>query len=159
MTIVFWKWQYDKYENMTIWLIFHEIFQICKFEGAGFKYGNSFLKILAQKYPKEAYLVPSLGIFVFFSQNFPTRQIWGCCCFLKILTQKYASKIFLVLKLRHLYYFMKFVIRQILECWFQIWQYRFQIPVLKYPNQVFLVPNLRIFSFTLSFAIRQMQGR
>ena len=41
------------------WLIFD------KFEGANFKYDNSFFKILAQKYPDKAILVPNLSIFVF----------------------------------------------------------------------------------------------
>ena len=36
-----------------------------KFEGANFKYDNSFFKILAQKYPDKAILVPNLSIFDF----------------------------------------------------------------------------------------------
>ena len=48
-----------------------------KFEVADFKYDNSFFKILAQKYPTEAFWVPHLGIFVF-PQIFAIRQIRGC---------------------------------------------------------------------------------
>ena len=36
-----------------------------KFEGADFKYDDSFLKIPAQKYTNKAFLFPNLGIFVF----------------------------------------------------------------------------------------------
>ena len=35
------------------------------FEGADFKYDNSFFKALAQKYAKKVFFVPSLGGFVF----------------------------------------------------------------------------------------------
>ena len=41
-----------------------------------------------------------------------------------------------------------FAIRQIQGCWFQIWQYHFQIAAPKYGNLTFLVPNLRIFIFS-----------
>ena len=34
---------------------------------------------------------------------------------------------------------------QIWGCWFQIWQYCFQMPAQKYPNNAFLVPNLGTF--------------
>ena len=37
----------------------------------------AFFKILAQKYPKKAFLVPNLGILVFFLHNFAIKQIWG----------------------------------------------------------------------------------
>ena len=48
---------------------FDEILQIYKFETADFKHDNSFLKIIAQKYPNKGLLLPNLGIFVF-SLNF-----------------------------------------------------------------------------------------
>ena len=48
-----------------------------KFERANFKYDNSFLKILAQKYPNEAFLVTNLAIFII-SRNFAIRPIGGC---------------------------------------------------------------------------------
>ena len=51
--------------------------QIDKFEGADFKYDNSYLKILARKYTNKAFLVPNLGIFIFW-WNFVIRQIWRC---------------------------------------------------------------------------------
>ena len=43
---------------------FAKILQIDKFEGADFRYDNSFLKILAQKYQNKAFLVPNLAIFI-----------------------------------------------------------------------------------------------
>ena len=48
-----------------------------KFEGADFKYDNSILKTLTQKYPDKAFLVPNLGIFIF-SPILAFRQIRGC---------------------------------------------------------------------------------
>ena len=47
---------------------FREILQLDKFEVADFRYDNCFLKMLAQKYPNKAFLVPNLDIV--FSQNF-----------------------------------------------------------------------------------------
>ena len=49
-------------------MFFGEILEIGKCEGAHFEYGNIFLKILVQKYPNKAFLVPNLGIFAFFSE-------------------------------------------------------------------------------------------
>ena len=43
-----------------------------------------------------------------------------------------------------------FEIRQIWGCWFQIWQFRFQIAARKYLNKIFLGPN-RYFHFFLNF--------
>ena len=43
-----------------------------KFVGTDFKYDNSFLKILTQKYANQAFLVLNLGIFII-SQNFAVR--------------------------------------------------------------------------------------
>ena len=51
--------------------------QLDQFEGADFKYDNSFFKILAQKYPNKTFLVPNLAIFVI-SRNFASRSIRGC---------------------------------------------------------------------------------
>ena len=52
-----------------------------------------------------------------------------------------------------------FATRQIRGCWFQIWQYYFQISAQKYPNQAFLVPNLTIFIFAPNFGTRKIRGR
>ena len=47
------------------------------------------------------------------------------------------------------FFFLRgFAVSQIRGCWFQIWQYYFQIPAQKYPNKAFLVPNLKIFICT-----------
>ena len=72
--------------NLDI-LVFREILQISKFEGADFKHGNSFSKNLApkiskedifgQKYPNKTFLVPNLGIFII-SQYLAIGQIQGC---------------------------------------------------------------------------------
>ena len=47
-------------------------------------------------------------------------------------------------------FLQNFAIRPIRGCWFQMWQFCFQIPVQKYPNQAFMVQNLRIFTFALN---------
>ena len=57
----------QNYPNLGIF--FRKNLQFDKFDGVDFKYGNSFLKILAQKYPHKAFLVPNLGIF-----NFPDTR-------------------------------------------------------------------------------------
>ena len=47
---------------------------------------------------------------------------------------------------QNLLYELKTHFWQILGCWFQIWQNRFQLPAQKYKNQTFLVQNIRIFT-------------
>ena len=55
-------------------LLFCEIFQIDKFEGADFKYEKSFLKILTQKYRYKVFLVSNLAIFII-SQSFAITPV------------------------------------------------------------------------------------
>ena len=45
------------WSQISAFLYFFEILQLDKFKGADFKSHNSFLKILAQKYPNKAFLV------------------------------------------------------------------------------------------------------
>ena len=52
--------------QIQAFLFFRDILQLDKFEGADFKYGNSF-QILAPKYPNQAFLVPS------FCQKYPSK--------------------------------------------------------------------------------------
>ena len=59
-----------------------------KFEGADFKYDNSFLKFYPKKYPNQAFLVPNLGIFVFFSEILQIDKFEG-------VGFKYDNRIFL----------------------------------------------------------------
>ena len=49
-------------------LFFREIFQIDKFEGADFKYENSFFKTLPQKCPNQAFLFKETQVTHFWSQ-------------------------------------------------------------------------------------------
>ena len=131
-------------------MLFWKILRTDKFEDADFKYDNSFLKILAQKYSNKTFLVPNLVIFCFL-QNFGNRKIWGCWfqiwlyCF-QIPIQKYPNQTFLVRNLRIFIFPPNFATRQVWRCCFQIWQY-FQIPAPKYANLAFLVLNLGIFIF------------
>ena len=49
--------------NLDIF-VFSRNLQLDNFEGAKFKYDNSFFQILAQKYQNKAFLVPNLRIFI-----------------------------------------------------------------------------------------------
>ena len=46
-------------------MFFLEILEFDYFEGADFKYDNSFFKVLAQKYTTKVFLVLSFGVFAF----------------------------------------------------------------------------------------------
>ena len=61
------------------------------------------------------------------------------------MPKKYPNKAFSVPSLVTLAFSKNFAIRQIGGCWFQVWQYLFQIPAQKYRSQGFLVGNLGIF--------------
>ena len=54
-------------------MFFLETLEFDCFEGADFKYDNSFFKILAQKYPNKVFLVQNLSIFVVFFRKFPNK--------------------------------------------------------------------------------------
>ena len=54
--------------------VFSPILEIDQLEDADFKYGTNILKILAQKYPNNIFLIPNLGVFVF-PPSFSSRQI------------------------------------------------------------------------------------
>ena len=79
MTIVF---PSQKYPNQTFLVSNLDIFVFLrnlptdKFEGADFKYDNSFFQIPTQKHQNKASFVPNLRIFIF-APNFATRQIRG----------------------------------------------------------------------------------
>ena len=71
-------------------------FSIRQIWGVDFQCKISFFKILAQKYPNKAFLVPNLGFFVF-SQNFcdltnSRVKISNMTIFLKILIKNYPEK-------------------------------------------------------------------
>ena len=69
------------------------------------------------------------------------------------------NKAFLVQNLGiSIHKFRHFPVRQIWGCWFQIWQYCFQIPAQKYPNKPFLVPNSGILIFSRNFTVYQIRG-
>ena len=53
------------WSQIKTFVFFCERLLLNKFEGADFKYDNSFLKILAQKSPNKAFSVPNLGILLF----------------------------------------------------------------------------------------------
>ena len=144
-------------------MLFHNILQLEKLNGADFKYEFFFSKILAQKYLNKAFLVRNLGIFVF-SQNFASRKIRGCWyqiwqnCF-QISAQKYINQAFFVPNLGIFVFF-----------YCKIWEIDksedadfisdnscFKNFSQKYPNKV-LVPNLSSFDFSRNFAIRQIEG-
>ena len=118
-----------------------------KFEGADFKHGNSFLKLL----PRNTQIRNFLSKFrhFFFRKILQLDKSEGADfkydnSFFKILSQKYPHEAFLVQNLGIFIISQNFTIRQIRGCGFQILQYSFQIPAQKYPNEGFLVPNLWI---------------
>ena len=112
--------------------------------------------------------IPKLAVWV----KIHLWQIWGCWIqvwqyFLKILYQiKYTQishfwsqiQVFSFQNLSIFIISRNIPIRQIRRCWFQIWQYYFQIPVQKYTNKAFVVPNFGIFFFSYNFAIWQIWG-
>ena len=61
----------------------------------------------------------------FFKNSKPKIPIGG------FLGQKYPNKAFLVPNLRIFCFLLNFAIRQTWGCWFQKWQYYFQIPAPK----------------------------
>ena len=69
------KWSF--WPQILVFLLAHKLLQLDKLKGTDFKSRNSFLRILAQKYQNQAFLVPNLGIFII-SQYFAIRQIKGC---------------------------------------------------------------------------------
>ena len=60
------------WSQIQVFLFFHEILCLKKFERADFKYDNSFLKILARKYLHKAFLVANVNI-----SEFAFKQIRG----------------------------------------------------------------------------------
>ena len=129
--------------------------QLNKFEGADFKYDNSFFLILPPKYANIAFLVPNLGIFVFHKnwqlekfEGAENRTIHFWTSSLKIpKSGNFPSKF------RDLYFAPNFALRQIWRRWFQIWQWLFRIPAQKYPNKAFFVVNVSIFYFYMKLPI------
>ena len=94
--------------------------------GGWFQVWQYFFKILAQKYPNKAFLVPNIGNFAF-PQNFGTWHISGCWFqlwqwFFKILAEKYPNKAFLIPNLGNFVFVQNFAVRQIWWCWFKLLQ-------------------------------------
>ena len=120
MTIVFLKFLAQKYRNAAFlvkntqirhcwsqieaFLFLHKILQLDKFEGADFKYGNSFLNFQPKNIQNHTFLVSNLDIFVF-SRNLPSGEYEGADFkydnnFFQIPAQKHQNKAFLVPNLK-----------------------------------------------------------
>ena len=96
-----------------------------KFESADVKYDNNFFKILIQKFPRKAFLVPNFRIVFFF---FCSIFFMKLC--LATNSRLLISNITIVfqIKPKNTFFFSQiFVFAQIRECWFQIWQKFFRI--------------------------------
>ena len=78
--------------------------------------------------------------------------------FFKFDPRKTKIKHFLVPNLGILIFSRNFASRHIWGCWFQMWQYYFQISFQKYSNKAYLVPNLRVFILEPNFTTRQIRG-
>ena len=72
-------------------MFFRQTLQLDKFEGADFKYDNSFFKILAQKYPHETFLVLILGILII-SRNLQLDKFEGADLKYKNVIFKFLPK-------------------------------------------------------------------
>ena len=95
--------------KFTHFCFFHEIVQIYKFEGAEFKYSNSFFTILSQKCPNKALFVKNtqkshfgseIQAFLFFHEvlqrdKFDSSDFKYDTSVFKVLSQKYPNKTFL----------------------------------------------------------------
>ena len=93
------------------------------------RYDNSFLKILAQKYPNKALLVPNSGIFALFLDTLQLDKFKGA-------DFKYDNSFFLISSPKIS---------------------KYSIFGQKYPNKALLVPNLSIFVSSQNFAITQIR--
>ena len=108
-----------------------------KLEDADFKYGNSIFQILAEKYINNTFLIPNLSVFffLFVCQIFQIDKFEGVDFEYKNTVFEFQLQNICVFsgvsgpKFRHFGFSSNFANRQILGCWFQIWQDCFQIPV------------------------------
>ena len=94
--------------------------------GRWFKIQQLFFKILVQKYPNKAFLLPNLGIFfpwkILQFDKFEGADFKYDNSFLKFYPKNYPNKAILVSNLGIFVFSKKFAIRQIWGVWFQIWQ-------------------------------------
>ena len=90
--------------------VLNETLQFHKFEGADFKYDNSFLKIAARKYTNKTILISNLKFFCF-------------CETFKSADFKYVNSFFFfsnsALKHPRFFFARNFAVSQIWACWFQ----------------------------------------
>ena len=110
----------DPIPKFIVWVKDSQVWQI---RGCWFQIRQKFLKILTQKYPNEAFLVPNLGI-LFFHETLHLAKFKGADLkydnsFLKILAQKYLTKAFWVTKLGIFILSRNFAFIQIRGCYFK----------------------------------------
>ena len=129
--------------------------------GCWFQICSSSFRILAQKYPNKAFLLPDLGVLGFFLQNFVIRQIKGCWFQIwqyhfQLPALKYPNQVFLVPKLRTFIFCTKLYNTTNSRVLISNMTMISQNCCPKHPNKTFLVPNLRILIFARNFTIRQI---
>ena len=71
----------------------------------------------------------------------------------KLQSTNYPNQAYLVLNLRTFIFTWTFALRKIRGCWFQIWQWLFQIPAQKYPNKATFCPKCTYFNFCMKLRI------
>ena len=144
--------------NLDIFGFFCKTFQLDKFEGADFKYDNSFLKILGWKY--KAFLVPNLDIFLlFFWQNFAVKQILGCRFqiwkwYVQLGAPKSAILAFFVPNKRLFIFCTKLCNKANWRALISNMTMVFQNCYPKHSKKASLIPNLSILTFEQNFPIR-----
>ena len=129
--------------------------------GCWFQIWSSSFRILAQKYPNKAFLLPDLGVLGFFLQNFVIRQIKGCWFQIwqyhfQLPALKYPNQVFWVPKLRAFIFCTELYNTTNSGVLISNMTMISQNCCPKHPNKTFLVPNLRILIFARNFAIRQI---
>ena len=125
MTIVFLKFQLKNTQIRHFWSqiqafsLFHDILQLEKFEGADFKYDNSFIKF-QPKNTQIRHFWSQMQPFLFFSENLQIGKFEGADfksdnSVFKMYAQKYPNNAFLVTNLRIFIFALNFATRQILR--------------------------------------------
>ena len=134
-------WQYffqvlaQKYSNHTFLFFFCEI---CNQTNLRVLI-SVFFQITAQKYLNKAFFDPKFKDFYFCTKLCNKKNsrtlIWNMTIIFSHSTPKICKLGIFGPKFKDFYFPANFVIRQVLGCWFQIWQWLFRILAWKYPNK------------------------
>ena len=137
----------------------YETLHFDKLESADFIYDNNFYKFWHKSTNIRHFL--KIKSFFFYMKLFILTNLrvlfWKMTIVFSNSSAKIPTKGNFGPKFIFFYLTWNFAFRWMRRCWFQIWQYFFQIPVQKYPNKAIFVPNLFIFYLTWIFAFWQIR--